>query len=344
MTEPSLNSGNPSKSEADRTFAINLMEHMVVPTFVLSPECRVLIWNRACERLTGVPASQVVGTSEHWRGFYDAPRPCLADLVAQGRASEVGQFYAEHHATVDVRQGLSAGNWCVMPQLGTRLYLTSDAGPIYDEAGRLMAVVETLRDMTAQKEAQSALQALASRDGLTALANRRSFDEKLDKEWRRAIREGQSLSLLMLDIDFFKRYNDAYGHQKGDECLKIVAGIILTEMLRASDEAARYGGEEFAVILPNTASEGAKRVAERVCQALDAENIPHGDSPISHHVTISVGVATDSPPFAESTASLITAADAALYRAKMLGRNRIVIGRHLPNQSAEGPRPVKHSA
>jgi diguanylate cyclase (GGDEF)-like protein len=342
MTQSRLNLGDVSQSES--AFAIKLMEHMVVPTFVLSPECCVLIWNRACERLTGVPASEVVGTSEHWRGFYDTARPCLADLVAQGRAAEVGNFYAEHRASVDIRHGLSAENWCVMPQLGTSLYLAIDAGPIYDEGGRLLAVVETLRDITAQKEAQSALQALASRDGLTALANRRSFDENLDREWRRAIREGQPISLLMMDIDFFKRYNDAYGHQKGDECLKTVARVISMEMLRASDEAARYGGEEFAVILPNTASEGAKRVAERVCQALAMQNIPHSDSPIGNHVTISIGVATDSPPFGENTASLIMAADAALYRAKMLGRDRVVIGRHIPHQSLEGPRPVKHSA
>jgi diguanylate cyclase (GGDEF)-like protein len=285
-----------------------------------------------------------VDLGEIWPASPPPPRPCLADLVAQGRADEVGQFFAEHRAAPDIRQGLSAENWCVMPQLGTSLYLAIDAGPIYDEAGRLMAVVETLRDMTAQKEAQSALQALASRDGLTALANRRSFDEKLDKEWRRAVREGQPLSLLMMDIDFFKRYNDAYGHQKGDECLKAVSGIISAEMLRGSDEAARYGGEEFAVILPNTASEGANRVAERVRFALAMENISHSDSPIGDHVTISIGVATDSPPFGDSTASLVTAADAAVYRAKMLGRDRVVIGKHLPHQLVDGPRPIKHSA
>lgn len=319
---------------SDRAFAIKLMEHLVVPTFVLSPECRVLIWNRACERLTGVPATQVIGTSDHWRGFYDAPRPCLADLVALGRVGEVDALYAQHGATDAIHHGLSAENWCVMPQVGTSLYLAIDAGPIYDDSGRLMGVVETLRDMTVQKEAQLALQALASRDGLTALANRRSFDENLDQEWRRAGRDRHPLSLLMIDIDFFKRYNDAYGHQKGDECLKAVAGIISTEMLRASDHASRYGGEEFAVILPNTTGEGAKRVAERVRQALAERHLAHEDSPIADHITISVGVATAVQPCGEDQASLMAAADAALYRAKLQGRDRVVIGKHHPSQQA----------
>ena len=325
--------------QSDRGFAIKLMEHLVVPTFVLSPDCRVLIWNRACERLTGIPAGDVIGTPEHWRGFYDTPRPCLADLVAQGRLREVDELYEQHGATYAIHHGLSAENWCVMPRLGTRLYLAIDAGPIYDDAGRLIAVVETLRDMTAQKEAQVALQALASRDGLTGLANRRCFDEYLDQAWRGALRDAHPLSLLMIDIDFFKRYNDAYGHQKGDECLRAVAGILSTEMLRATDHAARYGGEEFAMILPNTTLEGAKRVGERLRQMVAQNNLAHVDSPIGDHVTISVGVATAEPMHGDgqptqSQSALMAAADAALYRAKMLGRDRVIISRDREAASA----------
>ena len=127
-------------------FSVQLMEHLVVPTFVLDAECRVIIWNRACERLTGVKADEVIGTREHWRGFYDEPRPCLADLVAQGRTAEIDALYANHdHAGEDaiLAHGRRAENWCVMPQMGTRLYLAIDVGPIYDEDGRLIAVVET---------------------------------------------------------------------------------------------------------------------------------------------------------------------------------------------------------
>ena len=193
--------------------------------------------------------------------------------------------------------------------------------------------------MTAQKEAQVALQALASRDGLTGLANRRCFDEYLDQAWRGALRDAHPLSLLMIDIDFFKRYNDAYGHQKGDECLRAVAGILSTEMLRATDHAARYGGEEFAMILPNTTLEGAKRVGERLRQMVAQNNLAHVDSPIGDHVTISVGVATAEPMHGDgqptqSQSALMAAADAALYRAKMLGRDRVIISRDREAASA----------
>jgi diguanylate cyclase (GGDEF)-like protein len=344
MNKPKPKDVPAPQKRSDRAFAIKLMEHLVVPTFVLSPDCRVLIWNRACERLTGIAAAEVIGTSEHWRGFYGAPRPCLADLVALGRVGEVKQLYAQHGATDALHHGLSAENWCVMPQVGSSLYLAIDAGPIYDDSGKLMAVVETLRDMTVQKQAQLALQALASRDGLTGLANRRSFDENLDQEWRRAAREGHSLSLLMIDIDFFKRYNDACGHQRGDECLKAVAEVISTEMQRASDHTARYGGEEFAVILPNTTSEGARRVAERVRKALAQRRLPHVDSPNGGHVTISVGAATAEQACGGDQASLMAAADAALYRAKMQGRDRVVIGKYQPSRAAAGVSEIKQTA
>lgn len=189
----------------DLDFSVRLMEHLVVPTFVLDAECRVIIWNKACERLTGIEAAEVLGTQEHWRGFYDSPRPCLADLVAQGRTAEIDALYSDHDHAGDgaiVAHGRRAENWCVMPQLGTRLYLAIDAGPIYDDAGKLIAVVETLRDITAQKTAQDELQRLATRDGLTSVANRRSFDDMLNMEWRRASRESRALSLLMVDVDF----------------------------------------------------------------------------------------------------------------------------------------------
>ena len=201
----------PTASHRDRDeldFSVRLMAQLVVPTFVIDAAGQVIIWNRACERLTGIKASEVVGTREHWRGFYDAPRPCLADLIALGRTEEIETYYVEHdHPAEGVTSahGFKAENWCVMPRVGTRLYLAINAGPIYDETGRLIAVVETLRDMTVQKEAQAELERLASRDGLTGVANRRSFDHTLNVEWRRATRESRTLSLLMIDVDFFKR-------------------------------------------------------------------------------------------------------------------------------------------
>jgi diguanylate cyclase (GGDEF)-like protein len=311
----------------DLDFSVRLMEHLVVPTFVLDAECRVIIWNKACERLTGIEAAEVLGTQEHWRGFYDSPRPCLADLVAQGRTAEIDALYSDHDHAGDgaiVAHGRRAENWCVMPQLGTRLYLAIDAGPIYDDAGKLIAVVETLRDITAQKTAQDELQRLATRDGLTSVANRRSFDDMLNMEWRRASRESRALSLLMVDVDFFKRFNDTYGHQGGDECLRQVAAAMSGVVKRASDAVARYGGEEFAILLPATEPDGALIVAERIRAAVTALRLPHSGSEVADHVTVSIGVASIQVTGNGVPSSLVAAADAALYRAKHTGRNRVV--------------------
>lgn len=312
---------------AQLDFSVRLMEHLVVPTFVLDADCRIIIWNKACERLTGIPASELIGTRNHWRAFYDAPRPCLADLIAQGRTAEIDRLYAAHDEAgrPEVKMlGRKAENWCVMPQVGTRLYLAIDAGPIYDESGKLIAVVETLRDMTAQKEAQDELQRLATRDGLTSVANRRSFDDTLNSEWRRASRESRALSLLMIDVDYFKRFNDTYGHQGGDDCLRLVAEAMSNVVKRTSDSIARYGGEEFAILLPATEPEGAVIVAERIREAVEAMAMPHAGSEIAEHVTVSIGVASVNVQHGTMPANLVALADAALYRAKREGRNRVV--------------------
>lgn len=306
----------------DRNFAVRLMEHLVVPTFVLEPKGTVIIWNRACERLTGVAASEVLGQKEHWRAFYDAPRPCLADIVLQGTSAEL--LYAEVTRAAPDSISLSAENWCVMPKLGSRRYLALDAGPIYSETGELLAVVETLRDITVQHEAQTALKALASVDGLTGLSNRRTFDQALDRECRRAQRDDTPISLLMIDIDRFKAFNDRLGHQAGDECLKRIAGVIGGEVLRPGDLAARYGGEEFAVILPVTPPGGASTVATRISRAVEQLAVDHPSSPTGL-VTLSIGIGTSSTAGTRQPEALIAAADSALYRAKREGRNRIAM-------------------
>lgn len=309
-----------------KTFAINLMEHLVVPTFVLDAERRVLIWNRACERLTGVSHSEVIGTSEHWRAFYDAPRPCLADLVATDNQEAIDSLYTVHADTTEPSFGVHAENWCVMPRLGHRLYLAVDAGPIFDEAGKLIAVVETLRDMTDKKNVEDALYKLANQDFLTGLGNRHAFDDALAKEWRRAFRQETPLSLIMLDVDHFKAYNDTYGHLTGDNCLKAVGQVIAENLHRAGDVGARYGGEEFAVILPMTDAEGAAALAEQIRTQVQELAIPHSGSPEVGLVTVSAGTATLFPTSESNLESLIATADAALYQAKHGGRNRVVAG------------------
>ena len=128
------------RSDADKSFAITLMEHLVVPTFVIDVESRVLVWNKACERLTGVSAETVLHTSDHWSAFYPEPRPCLADLLARGDFASIGALYADWNEYGMSDFGVSVQNWCVMPRLGRRLYLAIDAGPIYDDSGSLIAV------------------------------------------------------------------------------------------------------------------------------------------------------------------------------------------------------------
>lgn len=315
----------PANRSQELSFAVNLMEHLVVPTFVLDPDCRVIIWNRACERLTGVKAAEVVGTQNHWKAFYAEPRMCLADVLALGKAHELDALYSYHTepSPAEHGHGLKAENWCVMPRVAEPLYLAIDAGPIYAEAGQLIAVVETLRDMTDYKNAQIALQQQATLDGLTGIANRRSFDEKLHVEWSRAQRYGEAISLILADVDYFKRYNDHYGHQGGDECLRAVAGLLQREIFRPTDMAARYGGEEFAIILPATSLEGALTVAERLRSDIEAMAIPHSGSEIGPSVTLSIGVASLTPTRESLANTLITQADKALYQAKAQGRNQV---------------------
>lgn len=143
-------------------FAISLMEHLVVPTFVLDAEQKVVIWNRACERLTGIPSAEVVGTRNQWKAFYEGPRPCLADLVATSALERMAALYAAADNPGEPSYGVHAENWCWMPRRGQRLYLAIDAGPVFDESGRLIAVIETLRDITEKHVAQIKVEEQAS--------------------------------------------------------------------------------------------------------------------------------------------------------------------------------------
>jgi diguanylate cyclase (GGDEF)-like protein/PAS domain S-box-containing protein len=245
----------------------------------------------------------------------------------------------EEHLSVELiarnreegKTGEYLADYLIRTKTGDLKWLGDHSFPWVDDSGSLAGSVGILSDITKRKLAEAALRQmnqelkrLASLDGLTHVANRRRFDEFMSREWRRMRREHSSISLILCDIDYFKLYNDTFGHQAGDDCLRSVARVIRQSVNRPTDLAARYGGEEFAVVLSNTSVEGAFHVAEAIrAQVLDLR-IPHSRSDASACLTISCGVSSMAPFDGGSPEALIALADEGLYRAKKQGRNRVV--------------------
>jgi len=229
------------------------------------------------------------------------------------------------------RHGYPFEDQAMLQGLADRTALTITNGNLYrqnlrqaEELQKINAELERrVAERTAQlEEANEQLRLMATTDALTGLANRRHFDSVLEAELRRACRCKRGLALLLADVDFFKRYNDRYGHIAGDECLQAVGQTMRSVFRRASELPARYGGEEFAVILPNVDMDQALKVAEKLRAAMAAREIPHEASEASAHVTLSIGVASMLPTPGTRSADLIAMADSALYVSKKTGRNR----------------------
>jgi len=189
------------------------------------------------------------------------------------------------------------------------------------ELKRSRDITEALGRELADKNLE--LKKMAREDCLTGLANRRHFNEMLDAELKRAFRSRQFLSLIMCDVDFFKRYNDRYGHLAGDNCLQIIGGVLLSSFMRAGDVPARYGGEEFAVILPETTPENARMLAEKLRLKVIAQAVPHDSSDAAQVVSLSIGVVGALVTGERSAEWFIGTADRALYLSKENGRNRV---------------------
>lgn len=225
---------------------------------------------------------------------------------------------------VDIELEMAGGNPSPFWLTGT---------PLFGLTCEIIGVVEHFKEITERKshekaleDANKKLETLAVTDGLTQLANRRIFDEMIEKEWLRMRRDQQPLSVIIGDIDFFKSYNDHYGHQEGDDCLKAVADCIKNCVRRAADMVARYGGEEFVILLPNTPSDGAFHIAEKVRASVSSMEREHIGSEVNGFVTISLGIATIIPPKrGTSSAVLVKAADDALYASKEAGRNCVTV-------------------
>ncbi len=274
--------------------------------------------------LFGRSMTEIVGRSMIEFVSEDEDKASLEAAIARARTGEVG-------AEVVFRSASGGEQVWIEARLG-----------MADAEGRIVAA---LRDVSVRKTAELALRVanlelnkLAGNDGLTDLANRRRFDETLQNECRRASRNAAPLSLLLLDVDRFKAYNDCYGHQAGDSCLKEIGTALRAMTTRPVDMAARFGGEEFAIMLPGVDERESAEMAERIRTAIAALRLPHeGNAEAGCVVTVSIGCATVRPTldsFRQDSGTLISGADRALYDAKRLGRNRIVAPALKPNAEA----------
>jgi len=270
---------------------------------------RIVYWNPAAGKIFGYTAKEVLQSDLHSLlapiRYEKRYGPALKIFRKTGKGNAIGQ-------TLELAGIRKDGG-----EFPIELSLSSVF--LHDE----WHAIGIVRDIARRKEMEAELRRLSYQDGLTGVANRRHFDDALAREWRRSAREKDPLSLIMIDIDLFKAYNDAYGHQKGDECLKQVAQSIRSELKRPGDLAARYGGEEFVVILPDTDMEGAVAVAEKIQNSVEGLRIPHQASDVSDHVTVSQGVATAIADPTDTPEALVKAADQALYQAKKAGRNQV---------------------
>ena len=216
---------------------------------------------------------------------------------------------------------------------GNYVWIRDVVHVVRNEDGSANSLVGFMFDITERKQIEEELirlqkefRELSYKDGLTGVANRRMFDSVLDVEWANALRNKQPLSLILLDIDYFKQYNDHYGHIQGDDCLKTVAQALGKAATRSRDFFARYGGEEFVLVLPETDADAAQRVAERCRNLIFKTQIPHAHSAVGQILTISLGVGTITPTHKDDAIAFIETVDRQLYQAKQRGRNCIVNG------------------
>ncbi len=298
-----------------------------IPMFVIDKDHTVIGWNRALEAMSGIPAQEIIGTRDHWKAFYYQPRPTIADLIVDGLQNDIRRWYqGKYKRSKFVEDAYEVTDFFTILD-GKARWLRFTASPLKDAEGCLSGAVETLEDITDRKLAEEALRESETRyrtlsvtDSLTELYNSRRFYEELQVEVERAERYGHPLSLLLLDIDNFKHFNDTYGHLEGDEVL-IRLGQVVQRCLRKTDSAYRFGGEEFTIILPDTAGDAATVLAERIREEFANEKFQPADSPEPARETVSIGVAQYRPE--EEARAFIKRADHNMYGAKEQGKNRI---------------------
>ena len=251
------------------------------------------------------------------------PDLILLDIMMPGiDGYETAKILKAHQATADIPiVFLSAKDQDYDIELGLKL----GAVDYISKPFSIPILKARLRNHLALQQKSKLLVQLACTDELTRVSNRRHFDYALGREWARSQRSGEPLSVVMLDVDYFKRYNDHYGHPEGDRCLKQVSRALSTVLMRPADLLARYGGEEFVVLLPETDISAAESIAEKMRHSVEALRIPHRENDASDWVTVSMGVSSYENCSEHAKESLITQADQALYQAKKSGRNKIVL-------------------
>lgn len=317
--------GEDADGQGIRLFADALHLGLIL----LDPEDRVQLWNLWLSQRSGLMAEDCVGQTlrEIFPELADSRLEIAArTAIRQGLPTLLSHSLNKHPLPLyDPVQGIGTS-----PRLHQAITITPLRG------GRCLIQVQDVspaveRERLLREQAQR-LQRQSLVDGLTGVANRRCFDGQFQEEFQRAIRTARPLAILMIDIDYFKEYNDTYGHQAGDTCLALVANTLKRSLQRSGDSVARYGGEEFAVILPDVPLAAALQVAEKLRHEVEILGIPHGGGHAGQRsLTISVGVAASWPRKGDKPGLLLWSADSALYLAKRDGRNRI----------AEAPSPAE---
>jgi diguanylate cyclase (GGDEF)-like protein/PAS domain S-box-containing protein len=274
---------------------------------VMEASGRIQYANPACERYLGYAPSQLAGRA-------------LDDLLPIALANDYLGYFRDWVDGRDTERYRGAREVLVRHRDGMLHAMDLSVTPMH--AGEPLFVA-LLHDITHHKQSETALQRAALVDPLTKIANRRHFDSFMEREWQRATRSGQPLSLVVLDVDHFKLYNDTLGHAAGDACLQKVAAALQSFALRSADLAARYGGEEFVLLFPETSADNAAVLAEGIRARLEGLMLPNPRSPTSEWLTASIGVATVIPSQLDTVENLFVAADRAMYAAKAAGRNRV---------------------